>query len=82
MKLRKLVLLAALLLLSVQLSSAQESRFTPEYNEHVIKEYIETTPRDGWNIFEFERKFGHEVAVTYLAGMVLMAMAMKHLIKN
>jgi len=70
-----------ILILLIQLSFAQESRFTPEYNKQIIEIYVESTPEDSWNIFAFEKKFGSEAAVCYLAGIILMALIMKRLMK-
>lgn len=60
---------------------AQESRFTEDYNQQIIKNYIESTPEDSWNIFVFEQKFGPRAAVCYLAGIIMLALIMKHVIK-
>lgn len=71
----------ALMVLLVPVAFAQESKFTEEYGEHIVDEYIESTPEDGWNIFVFEEKFGPNAAVCYLAGIILMALVLKHLMK-
>lgn len=79
---RKIVfIIGIILILLMQIASAKESKFTEEYNKKIISEYIEDNPIDSWNIFVFEKKFGSKAAISYLAGIVLMALIIKRWMK-